>query len=85
METYGSSEYLKVLTDTVDEWGSSVMYVWYASLDWDKAYTWTPSNSEPIRKIRKIVTTWNYTETYYAEWDSGFKFVRNDRASLNYI
>lgn len=85
METYWSSEYLKVLTDQKVNWDVSITYVWYASLDWEKAYNWVEDKEKPIWKIRKIVANLNFTETYYANWDSAYNYIREERENLNYI
>jgi hypothetical protein len=84
MEIYGSSEYVKFLMEETTSWSSTITYLWYANY-WPKGYTAAADTAKPIWKIRKIVTTWSVTETFYANGSSSFDSVRDDRATLTYL
>lgn len=85
MEIYWSSEYIKILTDEIVDWDTNTTYVWYASFDWNKIYSSEEDKAKPIWKIRKVVSEWANTETFYANWNEWFINVWNDRTSLIYI
>lgn len=85
MEVYNSSEYVKFLVEEKDTEEWKVTYMWYASLDGQGAYTSPDDVAKPIWKIRKVIENNWVTESFYAEWSSAFKFIRDNRESLEYI
>lgn len=85
MEVYTSSEYVKMLKDEVTEWDVKTTYIWYANFDWDKAYTNSDDKEKPIWKIKKIVENWNLIETFYANWDTWFNYIWENRDQLSYV
>ncbi len=62
------------------DWWDNPVYIWEAN-PWS---IWSEAN--PIWRIKKLTydVNWNVTILYWADWDTNFNNIWNNRASLTY-
>lgn len=88
--TYNSTEFNKLLVETVEEWGNTVTYIGtarYAIPPYEKTwYAWPDDKAKEIWMIRRELydpNTWLYDYSY-PNLDPGYNYAWTLRATYNY-